>query len=115
MRFNPFFIRASVYWERLSAGHKGFTIEFQSLLHQGISLLSPEKPYGNHGSYGVSIPSSSGHQFTGVYEVVEREDGTFEFQSLLHQGISLLLAIGSDFRKGSRPSFNPFFIRASVY
>ena len=90
--FNPFFIRASVYWASLvsvarrnpcvvsipsSSGHQ-FTVvrltpgdvidlpEFQSLLHQGISLLAElvrTRP-GRSVDF-VSIPSSSGHQFTG--------------------------------------------------
>ena len=40
---------------------------------------------------------------------------TVQFQSLLHQGISLLGAVFA--RRQNRPphSFNPFFIRASVY
>ena len=65
--------------------------EFQSLLHQGISLLEtitkiPQDPINPI----VSIPSSSGHQFTvstGLEWFMLRMDG---FQSLLHQGISLL-------------------------
>ena len=63
--FNPFFIRASVYCvEELEKGH-GFVALFQSLLHQGISLL-------------ISRCHSCNKVFTDP------------FQSLLHQGISLL-------------------------
>ena len=41
---------------------------------------------------GVSIPSSSGHQFT-VIGMIGLENGqNTAFQSLLHQGISLLYA-----------------------
>ena len=65
-RFNPFFIRASVYCSRGWPGHP----------------LRLER---------VSIPSSSGHQFTEYH----MQDGSWfiwnPFQSLLHQGISLLL------------------------
>ena len=141
LRFNPFFIRASVYWTCIgpaipsralrpvsipsSSGHQfterpksrvddGVGMKFQSLLHQGISLLQ--------GKYQLRKPR-------GV-----------QFQSLLHQGISLLDG-SSFFEEGnafsvSIPSssghqftaltwaqlvqfetdrFNPFFIRASVY
>ena len=114
---------------------------FQSLLHQGISLLEYQKgTVLADGRVSVSIPSSSGHQFTeGVIRAnsFTRLSG---FQSLLHQGISLLLSLfirigvarsavsipsssGHQFtvcsvfflRVGRGASFNPFFIRASVY
>ena len=89
--FNPFFIRASVYclsstWtynEILNAIpfqsllHQGISLldsskavirawpgTFQSLLHQGISLLNMTKVESQTESDNVSIPSSSGHQFT---------------------------------------------------
>ena len=88
---------------------------FQSLLHQGISLLIDsqrclrtsnvsvsipsssghqftELPPGNYGIVGmkfVSIPSSSGHQFTAFLAGSEYRE-RIVFQSLLHQGISLL-------------------------
>ena len=38
--------------------------EFQSLLHQGISLLIEMVKMTNKRQIEVSIPSSSGHQFT---------------------------------------------------
>ena len=38
----------------------------------------------------VSIPSSSGHQFTAARAPRLARHGTARFQSLLHQGISLL-------------------------
>ena len=88
--FNPFFIRASVYWLRAmqsparhmpllfqSLLHQGISLlayigplslpenaRFQSLLHQGISLLGVRTPAKRAGTETVSIPSSSGHQFT---------------------------------------------------
>ena len=112
--FNPFFIRASVYWKaRLSCPERQQAM-FQSLLHQGISLLGRKivfanqrrqrfNPFfirasvycsgGNRERYGptftVSIPSSSGHQFTAC-----AKSGTRRFSGM---------------------RFNPFFIRASVY
>ena len=64
-------------------------IGFQSLLHQGISLLLQFFPYRENMDFSVSIPSSSGHQFTGSSRIPRRH-GTGTFQSLLHQGISLL-------------------------
>ena len=63
-RFNPFFIRASVYCVRMRHGTRHVDRSFQSLLHQGISLLRYNLDYKIHLREG--------------------------FQSLLHQGISLL-------------------------
>ncbi len=117
-----------------------FGIElFQSLLHQGISLLRVRPARALSRIRDVSIPSSSGHQFTAVSRLLIQA-GVPVFQSLLHQGISLLgakcakstwniaaVSIPSSsghqftgFRRGAsgwwdRGSFNPFFIRASVY
>ena len=65
-RFNPFFIRASVYCHQEQVPDSG--------------LLLP-----------VSIPSSSGHQFTGRNLISARVRCLPRFQSLLHQGISLLM------------------------
>ena len=64
--FNPFFIRASVYWASSMTSWAQATLMFQSLLHQGISLLG----------------------------LLEEKDHRIPlmFQSLLHQGISLLRA-----------------------
>ena len=88
---------------------------FQSLLHQGISLLGAGIRGPRPRRVRVSIPSSSGHQFTGIGATPTRQgqelvsipsssghqftvdqiqasfgDIHVEFQSLLHQGISLL-------------------------
>ena len=90
-------------------------IPFQSLLHQGISLLNafPDTQVGRdtfvsipsssghqftgmidprdtRTSGDVSIPSSSGHQFTAAILMIARAGWARSFQSLLHQGISLL-------------------------
>ena len=63
----------------------------------------------------VSIPSSSGHQFT-ARPVPRRIFRPYDrFQSLLHQGISLLIAPDAVPPNVMLISFNPFFIRASVY
>ena len=64
--FNPFFIRASVYWDAT------ITVGTNALTNQ------------------VSIPSSSGHQFTGWRAPTSPASPSRAFQSLLHQGISLL-------------------------
>ena len=114
---------------------------FQSLLHQGISLLDGVAWDVTVALRIVSIPSSSGHQFTGILPVGPVAGRRAEFQSLLHQGISLLntpssrrsrikawrfqsllhqgisLLIETDYmiRESVRVGFNPFFIRASVY
>ena len=63
--------------------------KFQSLLHQGISLLWPWTATAPACPPPVSIPSSSGHQFTA--------------------------SAPPDGRSCPRRRFNPFFIRASVY
>ena len=63
----------------------------------------------------VSIPSSSGHQFTVLQVLSLRAYVRKRFQSLLHQGISLLLGRLCTGAACDRPRFNPFFIRASVY
>ena len=66
--------------------------KFQSLLHQGISLLVGIVANLGIAIDHVSIPSSSGHQFTEGYgQMVDRD--LLPFQSLLHQGISLLRAL----------------------
>ena len=115
--FNPFFIRASVYCTT-DDPPRGcpYRATFQSLLHQGISLLWVEFATYNGSlpccfnpffirasvyclsltllnlmpSLKVSIPSSSGHQFTDLRSPLEGWEGGW-FQSLLHQGISLLI------------------------
>ena len=63
----------------------------------------------------VSIPSSSGHQFTGISRKTCPRRPSPPFQSLLHQGISLLTCLASCNCKDAQICFNPFFIRASVY
>ena len=89
-RFNPFFIRASVYWQRPRCRSTPVPTPFQSLLHQGISLLQAAIALTGRCSWKVSIPSSSGHQFTeGAWRPARRR-WRRPFQSLLHQGISLL-------------------------
>ena len=88
-RFNPFFIRASVYWEKISSTLDWSSFPFQSLLHQGISLLLAVGQAHEPENVSVSIPSSSGHQFTAL--------------------VQQCLSFGGSF------CFNPFFIRASVY
>ena len=139
-RFNPFFIRASVYWKRYkgilekdgfkfqSLLHQGISLlaanffsslfaggsEFQSLLHQGISLLDRVHD-GNHGAVRpVSIPSSSGHQFTGCPSLGPEGPrhpcfNPFFIRASVYWQRSLGDALGC------QTGFNPFFIRASVY
>ena len=91
--FNPFFIRASVYW-KITPPHQTIHNTFQSLLHQGISLLLGNKKGWNFSIFCVSIPSSSGHQFTEC-RYSRRNPELVSFQSLLHQGISLLFCPAS--------------------
>ena len=127
--FNPFFIRASVYCPPLdrragighpvsipsSSGHQftastramvmNSTSMFQSLLHQGISLLRRGPRPAGPRQRSVSIPSSSGHQFTGFRSLAHAGFRGKEFQSLLHQGISLLVI---DAERLSRPRKTKF-------
>ena len=113
--FNPFFIRASVYCVPLTNEQRHKVLPFQSLLHQGISLLR----LGGHRSLvaqdAVSIPSSSGHQFTDRGIERRQQNACALFQSLLHQGISLLASRHYASAGAYCFRFNPFFIRASVY
>ena len=139
-RFNPFFIRASVYcraiayiavaarFEFQSLLHQGISLlnlhdaidkkrvaKFQSLLHQGISLLIIKR---NSSVYWKNSFQSLLHQGISLLNAnsARRRPVSLAstFQSLLHQGISLLTLPAPDFGQGY-PSFNPFFIRASVY
>ena len=139
--FNPFFIRASVYWmtrpenggkdkhEFQSLLHQGISLLvcgqlgfgrirmgwFQSLLHQGISLLPCSRALKKRLLCPVSIPSSSGHQFT-VLGRRALQHGIFR--------VSIPSSSGHQFTVPPQPNlrqrdclfgFNPFFIRASVY
>ena len=89
--FNPFFIRASVYCRATTGrGDAPGSPSFQSLLHQGISLLRWSDCDESADAAAVSIPSSSGHQFTVESAINDRMEKELTFQSLLHQGISLL-------------------------
>ncbi len=139
--FNPFFIRASVYCaiNRFTKGDK--LMPFQSLLHQGISLLPALAERLGADVAAVSIPSSSGHQFTGggyladAVHVGKRFNPFFIRASVYcapgrptapscSPPVSIPSSSGHQFTARSRrralPSdtrrgFNPFFIRASVY
>ena len=138
-RFNPFFIRASVYCGASCTAPVCCGATFQSLLHQGISLLIRHRrdmPAGRHCGFqsllhqgisllkapvagrrprrlGVSIPSSSGHQFTasGVGGLAGGAKSVSIPSSSGHQFTGRHCPSGRRRRRG----FNPFFIRASVY
>ena len=114
-RFNPFFIRASVYWATSPKRAASSRPSFQSLLHQGISLLVA--CFGN-----VHLRQSlrfnpffirASVYWTGL--PLRKSPGSPRFQSLLHQGISLLGAVLPAGWRIDTARFNPFFIRASVY
>ena len=87
---------------------------FQSLLHQGISLLLITVVVDHH--HLLRLFQSLLHQGISLLacSATRRNSKSTSFQSLLHQGISLL---GGRFFCVRAPSFcfNPFFIRASVY
>ena len=113
--FNPFFIRASVYWPvELDWWEHGRAVTFQSLLHQGISLLRSWANGGTSPMRTVSIPSSSGHQFTDGGGARPRRVHDFCFNPFFIRA-SVYWAPACRRAALRRPSFNPFFIRASVY
>ena len=138
--FNPFFIRASVYWVMPLSIKSRLVRQFQSLLHQGISLLASSVLMRRWTSCLFQSLLHQGISLLGLPLCSCMQVYTM-FQSLLHQGISLLFAspcrgCGADSFKVSIPSssghqftdsnvalielerersFNPFFIRASVY
>ena len=88
--FNPFFIRASVYWFWLTTGGTQTKLRFQSLLHQGISLLPP---YPNASPMAFRVFQSLLHQGISLLRLNPCDPACTicgAFQSLLHQGISLL-------------------------
>ena len=113
--FNPFFIRASVYWvdgqqmaDRLEA-----CVSIPS--SSGHQFTGFKRDVGRNPIIRtVSIPSSSGHQFTDT-AFIRLFAPKVGFQSLLHQGISLLSSEEGEVKVAKHLSFNPFFIRASVY
>ena len=88
--FNPFFIRASVYWTcpPLATARAWRRVSIPSSSgHQFTGMISSPNIAQ---CATVSIPSSSGHQFTGKSRIRYRGAREAGFQSLLHQGISLL-------------------------
>ena len=113
--FNPFFIRASVYWQVHAPDVRCIKVRFQSLLHQGISLLEavPEAIPAMQAT-PVSIPSSSGHQFTVLAPRTTRAETDLVSipSSSGHQFTVPLLRRA---KAACNIGFNPFFIRASVY
>ena len=113
---------------------------FQSLLHQGISLLCVNGFRVSFANNYVSIPSSSGHQFTveaffmtTVYRIIcfnpffIRASVYCKHLVLIKSADTLMVSIpsssghqftGSIFavkNMAQARRFNPFFIRASVY
>ncbi len=89
--FNPFFIRASVYCPETVSPVDARMIMFQSLLHQGISLLF--QLHFQFGNAALGLFQSLLHQGISLLQsVLSRSAASaLRFQSLLHQGISLLL------------------------
>ena len=89
--------------------------EFQSLLHQGISLLLGAFIPHDTTLLAVSIPSSSGHQFTGYYVPTVECKPHRCFNPFFIRASVYCSTGGPRSRAGRRTGFNPFFIRASVY
>ena len=90
--FNPFFIRASVYCA--ASGAATLACNCVSIpSSSGHQFTGRTSPAGAAMANCVSIPSSSGHQFTGMQVITVVAGRILAFQSLLHQGISLLAAV----------------------
>ena len=114
-RFNPFFIRASVYCHAYVTRYKPHPrAMFQSLLHQGISLLREAARKHGISHETVSIPSSSGHQFTGGCRCLVL-GGAIAVSIPSSSGHQFTASNCFPLWESRLPSFNPFFIRASVY
>ena len=112
--FNPFFIRASVYCPARPVLRRRGLGAFQSLLHQGISLLGSSARPCCIATRAVSIPSSSGHQFTGWQAGFGQDALWGRFNPFfIRASVYWAAHAGSD--GACRRRFNPFFIRASVY
>ena len=114
-RFNPFLVRASVYWHEVCPPNIDAEVVFQSLLSQGISLLMTGvdsvliaflNEFQSLLSQGISLLLARGAPLG---------DRRLEFQSLLSQGISLLVLLPGRQTEGVLLCFNPFLVRASVY
>ena len=92
-----------------------FYAAFQSLLHQGISLLHDgTHPQGKGAGY-VSIPSSSGHQFTDLRWCRKMGGYPKSFNPFFIRASVYCAVVMAVEARGWPRSFNPFFIRASVY
>ena len=90
-RFNPFFIRASVYCAWRASGNAPYSIPVSIPSSSGHQFTAMGREVNGRRVARVSIPSSSGHQFTVRSTTILKFAVMAEFQSLLHQGISLLL------------------------
>ena len=113
-RFNPFFIRASVYCGRSAAEPRPVLSRFNPFfIRASVYCQSAALQLGSHrGRFNPFFIRASVYW---LEKFVRRSDPGRLFQSLLHQGISLLHAVGLASEKRGRHGFNPFFIRASVY
>ena len=89
--FNPFLVRASVYWQQGVLQVEATLTLFQSLLSQGISLLAAATLYRETASLaGFQSLLSQGISLLEEQIWMQRSTRTSTFQSLLSQGISLL-------------------------
>ena len=87
---------------------------FQSLLHQGISLLPTPTSSACVPNSCVSIPSSSGHQFTETPMRTMKPSRAGSFNPFFIRA-SVYCPPRAGIECPCRRGFNPFFIRASVY
>ena len=114
-RFNPFFIRASVYWDRLSLDATDGSLRFNPFFIRASVYWRRAVRTASASRASVSIPSSSGHQFTdGRYRRRANRARTRSFNPFFIRA-SVYCVTGNTYLLSDLASFNPFFIRASVY
>ena len=113
--FNPFFIRASVYWhDRMVRVCSEMGLSFNPFFIRASVYWSARRP-GPAVPYPVSIPSSSGHQFTGKPYNVGSVRNLIGVSIPSSSGHQFTGHAGQGVERQRRGGFNPFFIRASVY
>ena len=113
-RFNPFFIRASVYCR--STGRSAATTApcFNPFFIRA-SVYWRQQPENCIWIWcKVSIPSSSGHQFTAFLWTRTRFSSNWRFNPFFIRA-SVYWSKRTACAVATKYGFNPFFIRASVY
>ena len=114
MRFNPFFIRASVYCGRHPGRRYRCRRSFNPFFIRASVYWTPTGNNRARWQAVVSIPSSSGHQFT-VNEALEAQLGFQRRFNPFFIRASVYCVPIDEAHVLDAFGFNPFFIRASVY